>query len=100
MNVITPQQALELIDIAANEDRLYHHNGGQAYLRVSMDSQVLMVIDYSNSTPSLELYDGTEYFKNCKDYNWSSSKRLRQYGSLSQWYAAHNHDPINELEVK
>jgi hypothetical protein len=89
MDSITPRQAMELIDIAAQENRLYHHNGGQAYIRVTMDSNVLMVIDHSSITPTIDLYDGTKYFEECKDYNWSHSARLREYGSLSRWYDEH-----------
>ena len=87
MKTITHIQALELIDIAANEDRLYHHNGGQAYLRISMDSQVLMIIDHTSvNRARITLHDGTEYFKECSGYNWSHSKRLREHGSLAEWF--------------
>lgn len=86
MNTPTHIQALELIDHAANENRLYHHNGGQAYIRVSMDSNVLMVIDHASMIPSIDLYDGTSYFEAYPDYNWSHSKRLREHGSLAEWF--------------
>lgn len=86
MDTISHVQALELIDHAANENRLYHHNGGQAYIRVSMDSNVLMVIDHTSHNPSIDFYDGTEYFKLYSNYNTEHSRRLREYGSLAQWY--------------
>lgn len=87
MQNISTLQALELIDHAANENRLYHHNGGQAYIRVSMDSNVLMVIDHTvNNRPEINLYDGMQYFINCVNYNWEHSRRLREHGSLAQWY--------------
>ena len=87
MKTITHIQALELIDIAANEDRLYHHNGGQAYIRMSMDSQVLMIIDHTMADrPEVTLHDGTSYFAQCNDYNWAHSKRLREHGSLAEWF--------------
>ena len=87
MNNMVYIQYLELIDIAANENRLYHHNGGQAYIRVSMDSNVLMIIDHTMvSNPTIELYDGTQYFEACKGYNWEHSKRLREYGSMVTWF--------------
>lgn len=87
MNNMTYIQHLELIDVAAQENRLYHHNGGQAYIRVSMDSNVLMVIDHTSVTnPMYELYDGTEYFESCKGYNWEHSRRLREYGSMVTWF--------------
>lgn len=91
MNSITYIQSLELIDLAAKEDRLYHHNGGQAFIRVNMDSNVLMIIDHTtNNRVNIELMDGTEYFKNCKDYNWSHSKRLREHPTtMVEWYTKH-----------
>jgi len=87
MNNMAYIQYLELIDIAANENRLYHHNGGQAYIRVSMESNVLMIIDHTMvSNPTVELYDGTQYFEACKGYNIEHSKRLREYGSMVTWF--------------
>jgi len=80
MDTITFKQAVELIDIAANEDRLWHYNGGQAYIRVSNDSNVLMVIDHtmSNRVPSISLNDGAGYFKECAGAQFEYSARLRE----------------------
>jgi hypothetical protein len=91
MKEITYMQSLELIDLAAQENRLYHHNGGQAYIRVSMDLNVLMIIDHTyNNRVKLELMDGTAYFIECKDYNWSHSKRLREHSTtMVEWYTKH-----------
>ena len=91
MKDITYLQTLELIDLAAKEDRLYHHNGGQAYIRLSMDSNVLMIIDHtSNNRVRLELMDGTEYFKECSGYNIEHSKRLRNHSTtMVEWYQKH-----------
>ena len=92
MKEMTYMQSLELIDLAAQENRLYHHNGGQAYIRVSMDLEVLMIIDHTyNNRVKLELMDGTEYFKNCKDYNIEHSKRLRNHSTtMVEWYTKHS----------
>lgn len=87
MTNMTYIQHLELIDIAANENRLYHHNGGQAYIRVSMDSNVLMIIDHTSvNRPTVELCDGTKYFEAYSNYHWEHSKRLREYGSMVTWF--------------
>lgn len=87
MTDISQIQALELIDIAAKENRLYHHNGGQAYIRLSMDSNALMIIDHTMANkPEITLHDGTEYFNAYPTYNIEHSRRLRDYGSLAQWY--------------
>lgn len=91
MNQITYMQSLELIDLAAQENRLYHHNGGQAYIRVSMELNVLMIIDhtYSNRV-NIELMDGTAYFKECAGYNHEHSKRLREHSTtMVEWYTQH-----------
>lgn len=87
MDQITYIQMLELIDLAAAESRLYHYNGGQAYIRVNMNSNVLMVIDHTSKDKiNIELMDGTQYFLNCAGYNES----ITQYGKLGdtlvEWY--------------
>ena len=92
MKEITYIQSLQLIDLAAHENRLYHHNGGQAYIRVSMNLDILMIIDHTyNNRVKLELMDGTEYFKNCKDYNIEHSKRLREHPTtMVEWFEKHS----------
>lgn len=99
MNTITYIQSLELIDIAAKEDRLYHHNGGQAYIRVSMDSNVLMIIDHVIADKVyIQLMDGTEYFKLCAGYNIEHSKRLRDHdNTMVEFYAKHT--KLHELDL-
>ena len=90
MNPVTYLQSLELIDIAAQENRLYHHNGGQTYIRVSMNSNVLMIIDHAiNNKVDIQLMDGAAYFEQCSGYNIEHSRRLREYGSMVDWYIKH-----------
>ena len=91
MKEMTYLQSLELIDLAAKEDRLYHHNGGQAYIRISMDLDILMIIDHtSNNRVRLELMDGAAYFKECSGYNIEHSKRLRNHSTtMVEWYQKH-----------
>lgn len=91
MNDITYLQSLELIDVAVKENRVYHHNGGQAYIRVSMDSNVLMIIDHAMfNQVQVSLHDGTAYFKECAGYNHEYSARLRdhasKYGTFVDFY--------------
>ena len=86
MNLISFMQTIELIDIAANENRLWHYNGGQAYVRVSNDSSVLMVIDHTmGGIPVVTLNDGTEYFKNYAGAQFEYSARLRET-PLVAWF--------------
>ena len=91
MTEITYLQSLELIDIAVKENRLYHYNGGQAYLRLSMESNVLMIVDHTalNKT-RIEIMDGTTYFKQYGNANHEYSKRLRddaeKYGTFVERY--------------
>ncbi len=86
MNTLSTYQALQLVDLAANEDRLYHHNGGQAYIRLSFDSQVLMIIDHTGLTPEISVHDGTDYFKAYAGAQLEHSHRLRKHGSLAEWF--------------
>ena len=99
MKEITYLQTLELIDLAAKEDRLYHHNGGQAYIRVSMDSNVLMIIDHTSlNRARIELMDGTDYFKECVNYNYEHSRRLREHATtMVEWYTKHTQ--LYELDL-
>jgi hypothetical protein len=95
MNNTTYIQHLELIDISAQENRLYHYNGGQAYIRVAVGSNVLMVIDHTNiKNPTMELRDGTAYFEAYPTYNVEQSARLREHGSLVAWYVANYGEPV------
>lgn len=76
---ITHLQAAELIDSAAMEDRLYHFNGGQSYIKISNVSNVLMVIDTSYmDNVQVSLHDGTEYFKTYAQNCFTYSNRMRQ----------------------
>ena len=87
MNKITFIQALELIDLASAERRLYHYNGGQAYIRVNMDSKVLMIIDHTiKDQINIELMDGTEYFKEYAGYNDEITRYGKLGNTLVEWY--------------
>jgi len=75
---ITHMQAAELIDSAAMEDRLYHFNGGQSYVKISNVSNVLMIIDTSvTDRVEVSLCDGTEYFKTYAQNCFTYSERMR-----------------------
>lgn len=75
---ITHMQAAELIDSAAMEDRLYHFNGGQSYVKISNVSNVLMIIDTSRAEQvEVSLCDGTEYFKTYAENCFTYSERMR-----------------------
>ena len=87
MNKITFIQMLELIDLANAESRLYHYNGGQAYIRVNMDSNVLMIIDHTiKDQINIELMDGTEYFKQYAGYNDYTYGYGKLGNTLVEWY--------------
>jgi hypothetical protein len=60
----------ELIAASRKEGKLYHYNGGQAYIRPIMESNVLMVVDHSiiNSIRII-LEDGSDYFKHNQPYS-------------------------------
>ena len=87
MNTITYMQSLELIDLAAKENRLYHHNGGQAYIKMLIATNILMIIDHTRlNKADVSLYDGTEYFQTYEGAQYDHSKRLREHGLLAKWF--------------
>jgi hypothetical protein len=86
MYTLTMEQAFEIIDLAAKKNKLYHYNGGMAYIKYSNKLNILLVIDHTGSVPKGELSDGTRYFESCKNYNNDASKALRENGSLLEWY--------------
>ena len=97
MHTLTSLQALQIVDQAAIEDKLFHHNGGQAYIRFPLNPEVLMIIDHSIADrPQVSLHDGRQYFKEYANYNIEHSKRLREHGSLADWYK--NKMLFNETE--
>lgn len=87
MNKITFIQMLELIDLASAESRLYHYNGGQAYIRVNMESDVLMIINHATKDQiNVELMDGTQYFVDYAGYNDEITRYGEQGDTLVEWY--------------
>lgn len=50
----THTESAQLIDEAAREGRLYHFNGGQAY--IGIDSETLLIIDMTQEVPDFKHY--------------------------------------------
>jgi hypothetical protein len=95
MDSLTSFQALQIVDHAAIEDRLYHHNGGQAYIRLFRSADVLMIIDHSISgRPEVSFHDGRHYFETYAGANFEHSKRLREHGPLADWYSKQYLDKV------
>lgn len=95
MDSFTSLQALQIVDQAAIEDRLFHHNGGQAYIRLFLNTDVLMIIDHSVSgRPEVSFHDGRHYFEAYAGANLEHSKRLREHGSLADWYSERYLDKV------
>jgi hypothetical protein len=86
MYTTTHEQAYKIIDNAAQQNTLYHYNGGQAYIRYSMDSDMLVIIDHTSLNPKIEISDGANYFKAYANTNFEHSRALREHGSLLEWY--------------
>jgi hypothetical protein len=96
MNKITFMQAVELIDIAAQENRLWHYNGGAGYVRISDSSNVLMIIEHgSPQGASVTLHDGTEYFKAYNGAQFAQSEAQRTRESLVEFFSARFTDIIS-----
>lgn len=82
----TIEQAVKLIDNAANEDLIYHFNGAQTYMKLNAESNILVIIDTAgNDAPSIELCDGTHYFETYKDNALVYSERMRK-NPMSQFF--------------
>jgi len=82
INMLT---AMEYIDAAANDNRLYHYNGGQAYFQNKNDANQLIIIDHASGKATCEVTIGTEYFKTYEGQNISYSARMREH-SMVAWY--------------
>lgn len=97
---MTFMQAVEMIDIAAKENRLWNYNGGQAYVRLSNDSNVMMIIDHTvmGRVPSVILCDGTEYYKNHEGAQFAYSETRRNGDPLTEYFSKAFTDII-ELET-
>ena len=77
---ITLAQVDELINKAAQENRLCHYNGGQAYIQLS--ETTLMVIDHTVAgNIRTDLFEGSNYFENWSSERWFISERMRNQPS-------------------
>ena len=84
MQLITYKQVDEMIMEAANNNRLFHSNGGQVYIQLS--ATTLLVLDHTSLMQSdkrcrVELLDGTTYFRQCNGAQFSVSENMRKTGS-------------------
>jgi hypothetical protein len=86
MYTLTLKTAYQMIDTAAQQDKLYHYNGGQAYIRYDLDQDTLMIIDHTFLVPKMEIKNGANYFKAYANTNFEHSRALREHGSLLEWY--------------
>jgi|GEM_PF-4700056 len=75
---ISHYQAAKIIEQAANEERIYHYNGGQVYIRLYLGNSALLIIDHTQEEIHASLHDGHDYFKACAGYNESYSARCSQ----------------------
>jgi hypothetical protein len=78
----THTEAAELIDEATHEGRLYHFNGGQAYIKAS-DDDVLLIIDMTQGTPDFTYHYG-EFASN---YLRNNNPQPTDRASLVPFYA-------------
>jgi hypothetical protein len=76
-NTLTLKQVDGIINAAAQEGRVYHYNGGQVYIRLSMQDTTLMVIDHTRGDDvEVSISDGSSYFATYPDNNFDYSHRL------------------------
>jgi len=83
--VVTHQEWAQVIDQSAIEGRLYHFNGGQAYLKVGEE---LLVVDMSQTPlPIFQYHSGdfaSNYFASCSPV--SASERIAE-NPLTPFYS-------------
>jgi hypothetical protein len=85
-NLVTYLQAIQLIDQAAQDNRLYHHNGGQAYIKLSDTSDILLIVDHSSIYDfTVTMMDGSAYFQTYEGAQYQHSKRMREF-NMVEWY--------------
>jgi len=90
-------QAMELIDSAAQDNRLWHFNGGQSYIQVKDATNLLMILDHTTvDNPTVEFNDGTEYFHTYAGSQFSYSATTRQ-NSMVEWYKAFENRVLVDL---
>ena len=76
-NTLTLKQVDGIINAAAQEGRVYHYNGGQVYIRLSMQGTALMVIDHTRGDDvEVSISDGSSYFAAYAGNNISYSDRF------------------------
>lgn len=102
LNSISDRQAMEMIDLAARENRLYHYNGGSAYIRLNLLSDVLVIIEHTHmsfdteeTTVEITLCDGSTYFKTYAGAQYSYSENMRKNDrTMVDWYDQRAKDSV------
>ena len=95
----TLSQMGRFIDQQASTGLVYHFNGAQAYVRVSLDSDVLVIIDLGAFNPVATVtLDGSEYFAN-NEGSQAHYKKSMALNSLEAHYKRIEHMmELNDLE--
>lgn len=74
---LTLKHVDDIINIAAREGRVYHYNGGQIYIRLSMQGTAVMVIDHTRGDDvEVAVFDGFAYLVEYAGNNVHYSNRL------------------------
>lgn len=73
---LTLSQVDAIINQAAADNRLWHYNGGQAYIALS--PVTLMIVDHTTANVSVDIRDGEKYFDACRGANLEYSRNMRE----------------------
>lgn len=69
--------ALRFIDESAKENKVYHFNGGQTFIR--LHGNWLLVLDTSvRNVVKTTIYDGTQYLKDYEGVQYTQSAYIRE----------------------
>ena len=72
----------EMFDIAANEGRLLHFNGGQAHIRMWKNRNTVLSIDFAaGKSPQLSVWISEQYIKN-NEHNCENYKQQYEHWSM------------------
>ena len=76
--------AFRFIDECAKQDKVYHYNGGQAYIR--LHDNWLMVIDHTTiDDAKVSIHEGTAYFETYEGNQFEYSKLIRE-NTLTEYF--------------
>jgi len=96
----TLSQMGRFIDQQASKGLVYHFNGAQAYVRVSLDSDVLVIIDLGAFAPQAQvIIDGSDYFATYEGAQAHYTKSMMLNSLEAHYKRIEQMQALNDLEM-